>query len=227
MGRNVRWTNSDIAVHRTLEFQKRYDAGRGMRREDFQVAPARPVRPMLSQDEIMMASAGARLYLWNNGRDFQAVANPVHMSTIALNKRGQNFAVGSMLGTAAVNVWGRRQAAKTGWELTEQAPLTVSTEGVYLETMAQGVLVFSFDGFQTMEWEGQGRINGFFSQPHWQGRLLIESDWAELIFVMWMSRCHPHHPARYSWFTQDWLDRATQVLGHNPIGPPTLPSPSD
>lgn len=152
--------------------------------------------------------------------------NPVHMSTVALTKRGQNFAVGSMLGTAAVNMWGRRKASKTGWELWQQAPLTVSTGGFYLETMAEGVMVFPYDGFQTMEWEGQGRINAFFRQPQWQGRILLESDWAELIYVMWMLTCHPQHPGRYRWLTEDWVARATRALGHNPIGPPPLPGPS-
>lgn len=90
MDRSVRWTNSDIAVHLTLEFQKRHEAQRGaMRWEDFQLAPARPVRPMISAGEIMMASADARLYVWSSGRDFQPVQNPVHMSTVALTKRGE------------------------------------------------------------------------------------------------------------------------------------------
>lgn len=206
----------DIAMYNTMRFQKKCRSGE-LTDNDFKLSPVRPVRPLLNERERMMASCPGQIWYWYSGSDFTPIQNPVHMSTVAMTKRGAQFAVGAAAGTLLVNAIASQRARRQYWNPLYQGPATVSTHGVYVETAVEGQRVFPFENFESLECEAENCVTGFYNDGEVSAQLRIALDWAALAHVVWCLRCFPDHPNPYGWITQRWIDRFTAITGSNPL----------
>lgn len=224
-------SNADVAVLRALQLQQRLDSQQVISPEEWVLVPRsalRPVRPHFDpRSEIMMASGPSTVFVWDAPGDgsFSPAATPV-IATGFANAAGIGMAVGASLGTLGANMIGRHQAelnAQRRWMEFSIGAITVSTHGVYLEDGTHGLLYWAWSTFDGMEWKSQSCVEALLTTDQGVAQIAINSDWAELVFVLWVQTCFPQHPQKYSWFTVGWLDRVRAALHYDPLSTRELP----
>ncbi|MGQ4527561.1 hypothetical protein ACUH9Y_07635 [Dermabacteraceae bacterium P13115] len=225
------WTSADTALWNTLVFQQKLEAGLLVTREDWRLSDVHPTRPKLGTagEEIMIASGGMVQYWWGAIGDgqYDEYINPVHASTIALNNKGIQLAAAGFAAEFLVNakrMKNAQDAATPRWRQAASGTITVSTHGYYIDSLdVNGVLAVPFDNIDQIKWLGQGWLELVFDTAECPFRL--NTDWAELILVLWAKRFFPDHPNRYSYFTTEWVEKARVKLGGDPftISRPQLP----
>lgn len=185
----------------------------------------RPVRPKLDDDELMMVSGDCRMFEWGSPGDgsYDTVRPPVVMTGVA-NKEGAQIIAGAVVGAIGMNLLNKKRAQKdatTRWMDYAAGPITVSNHGFYVEE-SEGTWCWDYNAIEMIEWRGLSTIELRLSHQNsaggtYQQRLVVTSDWAELIFVLWIDSCYPQHPGRLTWLDRGWLDRVRAALGVDPL----------
>jgi hypothetical protein len=219
-------SDSDVAILRALALQKKMDSGTQLTREDFRLVERHQLRPIRStidaESEWMVASGACRVLVWDSPGDgsFAPSSSPVVFTGLA-NRQGMNFAMGAVAGNLAANVLGSRKArrdAQPRWmEYIPYGVVTVSTHGFYVETQDEGLLVWGWGNFDTVEWIGPSAIEMLMHTDQGSVRMRLLSDWAELVFISWVQVCFQEHPGKYSWLTPDWAERVRSTTGIDPF----------
>lgn len=219
-------SNADIAILQTLNFQKKLDSGAAIARHEFLLVPPqalRPIRPAFdAQAEKMMASGPCRMMTWRSPGDgsYNAAGVPTVLTGVA-NRRGVAMVAGAAAATIGMNLLSSnraRQDAQPRWmDYIPQGAMTVSSFGFYIEDYEHGLLRWGWNVIQSVEWKAPSTVELLISTPSWTGRVLLISDWAELLFVCWIQAAFPQHPGKHSWLTEDWANRVRQVLGIEPF----------
>ena len=178
-----------------------------------------PVRPVLGDGEVLLAAGPLTRYVL-------AAGDPTYRRSSAFF-----FATGAvgLAATAAVaggQAWGNRRrkrqaerAARPRWTAAGGGLLTVSTHGFYLSG-PHGHAPWPFAAVDACEVGRRGLVDlvgrSSAGPVHW----LLESDWAELLFVLWALERRPDHPrlAGGAWLPPGWLEHVTADSG-----PPALP----
>ncbi len=213
-----RWNSRDAALWTTAELAVAVLKGNLASRPVAAVPFA--LRLSRAGDEGVHAHGPFRLL------DYRAPGNGSYVhnsSTMLATGRG---AAPMMIGFAAVQAMGnasRRSAAASlaapRWMQIDQGTLAVSNYGFYLHTPT-AVLAWGWESIHFAELTGPGvlRIQGQSQQGsiNW----IIESEWAELVFVFWASVRNPTHPqfVTRTWLPEEWLTRAF-VFSRTEAGP--------
>ncbi|WP_345216788.1 hypothetical protein [Georgenia halophila] len=175
-------------------------------------------RPTFSTDEIMMAAGPFDLF------NFQPVGNGSY-------QRGGGLFLGTgPIGLAATGVFaaarfaGNRSRKKRAeadavprWVQVDTGQLIVSDRGFYLETRS-GLHSWNYDDINQVEMAAPSHLIMAGTSANGPVRWIIRSDWAELIFVLWVNRFAPRHPqlADGSWLPPGWVEH---VRTHGHAGP--------
>lgn len=219
-------SNADIAILQTLNFQKKLDSGAPIARREFLLVPPevlRPIRPGFNpQDEKMMASGQCRMMTWRSPGDgsYNATGVPTVLTGFA-NRRGTAMMAGAAAASIGMNLASSKRAkrdAQPRWmDYIPQGMMTVSSFGFYIEDYEHGLMRWGWDVIQSAEWKAPSTVELIMSTPTWSGRVLLISDWAELLFVGWIHAAFPQHPGKHAWVTEDWANRIREVLGIEPF----------
>jgi len=145
----------------------------------------------------------------------------VHTSGFAFGTGALGVALlaGSLMGNAAGNTRRRRQAeqdARLAFRHQFDASVFVTTAGFVFQD-AQGVGRWGHGDINTMQMLGPSAVamqgDAIDRSVTWQ----LLTPWAELIFVAWALRQHPHHPQLVdgSWLMGEWLHYA-RMHGRDP-----------
>ena len=132
---------------------------------------------------------------------------------------GLALAAGTLAASAAGKSNARNRAAadaQRAWRPLFGGSIFVTTHGFYLQTM-EGLFEWTWDSIDLMQLVGynclilQGRSST--GPITWR----INSEWAELVFVLWALERHPSHPQLQdgSWLPANWLEWATHQ-GYRP-----------
>lgn len=224
-------SNTDIAILQALRFQKKLDSGNPIAPGEFLLIPRyamRPVRPSINpQSENMMASGTCRFMTWGAPGDgsYNASGMPVLFTGVA-NRQGTAMMAGAAATTIAMNLMSSRRAkadmAPRWMDTIPQGVITVSSSGFYIEDPVYGLTTWAWGGIQNMEWKAPSTIELLIPRQQGMDRVLLISDWAELIFIAWVHVAFPQHPGKYTWPTPDWADRVRASLRIDPYTDRTL-----
>lgn len=215
-------SNADIAILHAVTLQRKF--GQDLTPDDFLIMPReqiRPVRPQISENEIMMASAACSIQVWDApGDGTYATGGAPIVATGFGNSTGTAQMAGMAIGTLAANAFSKSRARKNAvprWmDFVPQGTLTVSTFGIYVEDATQGLLCWTWSMIQSVEWQAPSRIVLLLSAPEGSVYIALTSDWAELVYVTWIESAFPQHPQKFLYTTADWAERIRSDLGWDP-----------
>lgn len=136
---------------------------------------------------------------------------------------GAGLLAGSVIGNASASSKARRQAAADAmprWVLSEQGALYISRYGFYLAGPAPRPWDWASATSATMV--GPGSVHMSVESTRGPIAWIIDSDWSELVFVLWALAQHPAHPQLLSggWLPPGWIRWAA---AHNQPVPSTFP----
>jgi hypothetical protein len=96
----------------------------------------------------------------------------------------------------------------------DQGLLWVSTAGFYLQTDA-GLFPWAWVAVRSIVLTGPGAAHVQGTSQSGEVSWLLQSDWAELVFVLWAMAVHPNHPSlpNGGWLPPGWRERA-QLAGY-------------
>jgi hypothetical protein len=121
-----------------------------------------------------------------------------------------------MAGFAAVQAIGnssrRRDAAAMSqprWTPIDHGTLAIGNFGFYLHTPT-GIHPWSWDGIHLASLTGPGQLSIDGVSANGPVKWILNSHWAELVFMLWASVCNPSHPQMTgrTWLPQDWMTKA-------------------
>jgi len=129
---------------------------------------------------------------------------------------------GSVIGNARAKAHARAQAAADAtprWVPIEQGTLYVSRYGWHMHTPS--VLSWSWPSTTSASMMGPAAVHVTGDSTSGPVSWMLESDWAELVFVLWALVRHPRHPQLLSggWLPPGWVEHA---MGHNKPVPPSM-----
>ncbi|MFC7403595.1 hypothetical protein [Georgenia alba] len=175
-------------------------------------------RPAFGPDEVMMAAG--RFELLN----FQAVGDGSY-------RRGGGLFLGTgpvglaITGVVAATTFaGNRSRKKKAqedavprWVKVDGGQLVVSDRGFYLET-PRGLHIWNYEDIHQVQMVGAGELLLAGRSASGPVRWILRSDWAELVFVLWVNRYQPNHPQldRGAWLPPGWIEH---VRAHGMAGP--------
>lgn len=114
----------------------------------------------------------------------------------------------------------RRQAeadAVPRWVAIADGWLFSSAYGFYLQT-STGVYPWPWEGVTSASLTGPGSLRVTVKNGSGSALWLLESDWAELIFVTWALARHPKHPDLVNgWLPPGWIEYARAWGRHVPM----------
>jgi len=136
---------------------------------------------------------------------------------------GVGLLAGSVIGNASASSRARRQAAADAvprWVVTEHGALHVSRYGFYLA--AQAPCPWPWESVTSATMVGPGSVHMSGDSVRGPVSWIIDSDWSELVFVLWALARHPTHPQLLSggWLPPGWVQWA---VAHNQPVPTTFP----
>lgn len=161
-------------------------------------------------DERILAHGPFQLFSWTAPGNGEYMHNT--SSLIATGRGG----IAMMAGFAAVRAMGnssrRREAAALSqprWMQIDQGTVAVGNFGFYLHGPS-GVHPWGWHGVYVASLTAPGQLSIEGMGEHGPVRWLLNSDWAELIFLLWASVCSPQHPqlSGAAWLPQEWLTKA-------------------
>ncbi|MFJ6000848.1 hypothetical protein [Arthrobacter sp. NPDC092385] len=210
------WSARDDALWMTAELALLMHQGRLKQRQAVPV----PFAMQHSQDEAPLAFGPFRLSsyeAWGDG-------SYVHDSSFVV-ARGRG-AVPLMLGLGAAAALGnagrRRRAAALAqprWTPIDSGTVTVSDYGFYLHTQTS-VLPRRWNSIQMATLIGPGALQVMGRSTSGSVNWILESDWAELVFLFWATvRCPGHEQLQgRTWLPDEWVTKAfvhsQQGAGH-------------
>jgi hypothetical protein len=200
------WSDADTALWHTLDILCAASTGRLAQRQPLLTQ----FPPQYAPDEIVLAQGHFRLAEHTAAGD----GSYLHSTTVVGGTGGFGLALlaGTALASAAGNSRRRAEAAAAAarqWRQIDEGWLFVSSHGFYLQTPT-ALLPWAWehvDAAQVVE----------RSCAHLQGRstqgpvsYLLQSAWAELVFVLWGLARHRRHPQLLegSWLPPGWVDHA-------------------
>jgi hypothetical protein len=129
---------------------------------------------------------------------------------------------GSALGTSSRKARARRDATER-WRPLDQGNLFVSTHGIYLDT-GQEFLPFIHECILRADLTAPATLELTCTMADGtQQSYIITSWWAELVFLLWATRCSPHHPklTNLAWLPRSFIDRllASGLWERSPVLP--------
>ena len=198
------WTDADQALLYTCHLAADVLAGRQPR-----PAPCpSPFPPQFSTYEQFLATGPFSLSTYDAPGD----GTYSHDSSFffATGKAGLAATAGLAAARAAGNSQRRKQAAYQTiprWIPVYSGTVTVSDEGAYLRTMQEFI---PWDWPMIRSAQMVGFNLGVLAVPRADGRLghwLLQSHYAELVFVLWAAKMYPSHPQLVdgSWLPANWL----------------------
>lgn len=200
-------TNADIARLRTRDLQAEIESTGGFS-TDFGLMPPQLiefVRPTFPQAEKMLASAPCEMAIWSSPGDgtyYSGDGVPV-VATGFANRTGTALALGATAGNLAGHAWNKRKAEKMAQKrwmpFVPQGVLTVSNYGFYIDH-EDGQYGRAWQDLQKVEWIEPSKIEIRTSHGQDQARLQLVSDWAELIYILWIKVvAKGQHPRKFDW----------------------------
>lgn len=201
------WTTRDGALWKTAELAS------AVLKRKLEEEPTFPVPFALrfgGASEGVYAHGPFQLFEVRAGGDGSYVQNS---SVVAATGRG---AVPFMLGFVATQAIGnaaRRNHANNQAHLQLQTidhgTVGISNYGFYLHTPA-AVHAWQWRDVTLAELTGPGQLRIQGQSNRGSVNWILESDWAELIFVFWASVCNPTHQqfVTRTWLPQEWVTRA-------------------
>ncbi|WIX82014.1 hypothetical protein QRX50_15230 [Amycolatopsis carbonis] len=124
---------------------------------------------------------------------------------------GVGLVAGSLVGGAVAKSRARTAAAAAAvprWVPVEQGTLYPSAHGFYLHTPR--VLAWNWPAITGATMVGPGMVHITGESKSGPISWLVQSDWAELVFVTWAFAVHPRHPQLVTgqWLPPGWVDHA-------------------
>lgn len=209
------WTVRDAALWRTAELAS------SILRKKLEHQPTLPVPFAVhlgGAHEGIYAHGPFRLLEFRASGDGTYVHNS---SVVAATGRG---AIPFILGFAATQAVGnaarRNQAANLAqqrWQPIDHGTVSVSNYGFYMHTPS-AIHAWPWNSINLAELTGPGQLKIQGQSQSGSVNWILESHWAELIFVFWASACNPTSPqfVTRTWLPQDWLARAFIWSKSNP-----------
>jgi hypothetical protein len=216
------WTDRDSALWHTCEIA--VDLARGR-------VPA----PRLQVTSIFPPRLGADEQYWAAGpytlNEQRAPGDGTYV-----HDSGYFFATGrgGLTATAAVaafraagNARRRRQAelaAIPRWTQTDCGTVFVSRYGIHLHN-ASGVFPWDWSSIAAAQMVAPASVQILGNSTNGPVSWVLQSDWAELLFVAWALACHPRHPQIITgtWLPPGWLQRCAEYAHPVRLGSPALP----
>jgi len=219
--KNVSLSSADIAVLKTLQLQQKLEAHTATS-ADLLLVPRQSlaaVRP--NPGEALMASGPCTMTIWDAPGDgsYTGVSVPM-VATGFANRTGVQFAAGAAVGSLAANMFFKKRARKDAeprWMPYSSGMMTVSTLGWYIQDQAYGLVSWGWQDVQSIEWLSQSQTELWLYSEQGNIRVQMFSDWAELVFVAWVSATFPDHPRAHAYLTKEWADRVRRALGADPF----------
>ena len=212
------WTVRDAALWKTAELAA------AVFKNKLNAQPTVPVPFALrfgGADEGIYAHGAFRLLEFRANGD----GSYTHKSSfVAATGRG---AIPLMVGFAATQAIGNasRRSRAAGlaqqrWQPIDQGTVAVSNYGFYMHT-PMTVNPWQWGSISLAELTGPGQLRIQGQSDRGPINWILESDWAELIFVFWASVCNPTSPqfVTRTWLPQDWLTKAFIWSKSNPAVP--------
>lgn len=208
------WLPADSALWQTCQIASDLTARRV---PEFRVPTMFPLR----EHEVAFATGPVRVDSFYAAGDGSYTTSTTLMAGTGLF--GLALGAATLAGSAMGNASRRARAAAAAtpsWHTIVAGSVVVASQGFYLLD-SSGKFDWQWDHIDLMQVVG-------FTTIVMQGRSVtgpvtwrIQSDWAELIFVLWAMARHPLHPqlVDQSWLPANWADWAT-AKGY----PPTLPT---
>ena len=197
------WTDADQALLYTCHLAADLFAGRPMRPAP--VAVTFP--PRLSATERYLATSNFTLSTFDPAGDGSYTHNSSFF--FATGKAGLAATAGFAAATAVGNSRRRKEAQRNlvpRWIPAYQGMLTVSDCGIYVST-PQDFFTWSWDSLESAEVAGFSNV--ILNAPTSDGRIrpwLLQSHYAELVFLLWAIHRYPQHPqlAHQGWLPPNW-----------------------
>lgn len=161
-------------------------------------------------EERIVAHGGFQLLAWTSPGDGSYMHNNGMM--LATGKGGLAMMAGFAAVQAAGNASRRRQAADMAqprWIPIDHGTLAVGNFGFYLHSPT-GIHAWAWDGIHMASLTGPGQLTIDGMSENGPVKWILNSHWAELVFMLWASVCNPTHPQMTgrTWLPQDWLTKA-------------------
>lgn len=224
--RNVKtagWTDRDTALWHTCEIAIDLAQGRvpAPRSQVVSIFP-----PQLAADEQYWAAGPFALH------EQQAFGDGSY-----LHDSGFFFATGpgGLTTTAAVAAfraagnarWRHRaeQAAIPRWTQIDYGTLYLSRYGMHLQSPG-GVFPWAWPSISAAQMVGPATVYILGNSVRGPVPWILQSDWAELLFVVWALACHRQHPQLITgtWLPPGWLQRCAEYSHPTRLSSPALPA---
>ncbi|WP_326566010.1 hypothetical protein VSH64_29580 [Amycolatopsis rhabdoformis] len=200
------WTQRDEVLRYTCHLAMLMGQGHDLGHLQEVLAPFPPTN---ARDERLLAAGPFVL------SDFRAlgdgswnVSTPFVFGTGAL---GVGLVAGSLVGGAVAKSRARNAAAANAvprWVPIEQGTVYLSEYGFYLHTPR--VLAWNWPSITGATMAGPGLVHLTGDSQNGSVSWLLQSDWAELVFVAWANAVHPRHPQFVTgqWLPPGWVEHA-------------------
>ena len=203
----IPWSHHDAALWYTCEIV--YDVLRGAAPTPVGGEIQAPFPPQ-PPDERFLASGSFTLLDW------RALGDGTYMrKTTVVGGTGALgiFALGAtLLGSAVGNSARRSQAsaaAQPRWVTIASGELLVA-EHEFVMVSPQGLWRWRGNAVESADMTGPGHMRMHGTSVNGPVTWVLQSDWAELVFLLWALRHHPRHPRLLDggWLPHGWMQHA-------------------
>ena len=209
------WTERDDALWSTAEIAVLLNRGSLEQRRPLAVPFAMRLG---GHEERILAHGPFQLFSWTAPGDGSYMQNNSMM--VATGRGGLAMMAGFAAARAIGNSSRRRQAeamSQPRWMQIDHGTLSVGNFGFYLHTPS-GIHAWSWGGIHLASLTAPGQLSIDGMSDGGPVKWLLNSDWAELVFLLWASVCSPQHPqmTARAWLPEDWLTKAMVFTTNNP-----------
>lgn len=199
------WTDHDSAVWHTCDIASRL-LGDGL---DKRPAVPSPFPPQLAEGERLLVEGAYDL------STYRPVGDGSHTPSSGVFLATGRTGLALTAGFAVVRAAGNRRRAEHAWQdaqprwvVDERGALWVSTAGFYLHT-PNGLRPTPWRSVRAATLAGPGAVQLHLTSRDGEQSWLIQSWWAELMFVLWALAVHPGHPTLQAgaWLPPGWRER--------------------
>jgi hypothetical protein len=201
------WTARDDALWTTAEIAILLNRGQLDQRQPLAVPFAMRLG---GHQERILAHGPFQLFSWTAPGDGSYLHNNSMM--VATGRGGLAMMAGFAAARTIGNSSRRRQAeamAQPRWMQIDHGTLSVGNFGFYLHAPS-GIHAWSWAGIHMASLTAPGQLSIDGMSDAGPVKWLLNSDWAELVFVLWASVCSPQHPQMTdrTWLPGEWLTKA-------------------
>ena len=217
----ARWTDRDRALWHTCEIAVDLAHGR-VPPPRMRVASIFP--PQLGVDEQYWAAGP---YTLNEQRALGDGSYVHDSGYFSATGRGGLMATGAVAAfRAAGNARRRHEAERAAiprWMPIEHGAVYVSRYGIHLHGPG-GIFPWHWSAFTAAQMVGPAAVHVLGSSTRGPVSWILQSDWAELVFVAWAMACHRQHPQLVTgtWLPPGWLQRCATFAQPTRLGSPAL-----